>query len=121
MTKLPFSKEEQLQLLLARKLFAEIERLLPDEPSPWKLLTVTKADVLAFLESHPDLAETFFSEAGSGESCPNWHDVPAMWRDAGTGAYKVAWMNRGKPIDAANYSTIENAVANYIALRYFGG
>lgn len=118
MTILPFSKEEQVKLLLARKLFAEIEKLFPNTPDSWKMLTITKSDVLDYLRSHSDASTDFFGKAGFGNACPNWHDVPAVWKEGSL--YRVAWLEHGKPINGTDYPTLDEAIANYISLRYLG-
>lgn len=119
MNKLSHSKDEQIELLLARKLFAEIDKLYPNMASPWELLTITESDIHAYLETHPESAHAFFAQAGGGDSCPNWHDVPAVWKDVG--AYKVAWVDHGKPVEATTHSKLEDALVKYIRLRYLGG
>ena len=119
MNKLPYSKDEQIELLLAQRLFAEIEKLYPNLASPWELLTVTESDVHAYLETHLESAHAFFAQTGGGDTCPNWHDVPAVWKDGGV--YKVAWLDRGKPTGASTHSKLENALARYVRLRYLGG
>lgn len=119
MTDLPFSKEKQIELLLQRKLFAEVDKLHPNMPNPKQLLTITASDIHAYLKAYPAAAESFFSQAGGGSSCPNWHDVPAVWKDGS--AYKVAWLDHGKPADAHAYPALADALTKYISLRYLGG
>lgn len=117
MTILELSKEKQIELLLQRKLFAEIDRLHPNTPSPERLLTITRADVLGYLKANPASAEAFFAEAGGGNSCPNWHDVPAIWKEGAK--YKVACLDHGKPLGAVEeFSTLADSLARYISLRF---
>jgi hypothetical protein len=120
MTSIAIPKQKQIELLLQRKLFKEISRLHPNEPSPEHLLTITAADVSAYLKANPASAESFFVQAGGGDSCPNWHDVVAVWREGFK--YKVAGLDHGKPMEPVEeFSVLSDALARYISLRYLGG
>lgn len=108
-------KEKQIALLLIDELFSELKKLHPDSP-PHKHVTITAADVLRYFNDHPASAAHYFIRMGAGEQCPNNGIAPAVWRERAI--YKVALVKHGKPANMESFTSLAEALAKFVKLRF---
>ena len=109
-------KEEQIKALVQGSIYVLLKEYLanPQIVDFRKYISVTRADLEAFLSQNPQVAETYFQKYRDRESI---HEVQ-MIEKVGS-LYKVYEMDHSMPRFERSFSTLYEAVAEHI-LRSHG-
>jgi hypothetical protein len=115
MDPLPVSKADQINAMLNGTLFHLLGRYVDDplRTDFRKLITVERADIVAYLREHPQAAETYFQ--WQLINSPN-HDVETILRRKN--GYVVVTMFHGEERFPRQFSSIAEAVAEHVLLNF---
>ena len=115
MDRLPVSKEDQINAMLNGTLFHFLEKYVDDplRTDFRKLITVERADIIAYLDKHPQAAEMYFQKQLI--DTPN-HDVETIFHRRNR--YLVVAMCHGEEIFPRWFNSMSEAVAEHVLLNF---
>jgi|GEM_PF-1529394 len=107
-------KNDQIQAMLEGRTYELISPHLIDAGADFrKYLTVTRPDVTAFVQEHPDLAEIYFAKQSERK------DMLEMNKLRKQGAYyQVLWVDHGKIRSQKQFSSLAEAVVEHVLIEH---
>ena len=85
----------------------------PERVGLRRFITVDRAALLAYLNDHPEEAESYMSRHGGLQS---GHDVARLVREGGT--YVTCWMDHGSALSVRRFQTLDEAVAEHVLMSH---
>ncbi|MBI2788844.1 MAG: hypothetical protein HYX59_09200 [Elusimicrobia bacterium] len=111
----PFGKDRQAELLLKGEWHLAAQQRFPEAVHAsltLQYLTISRAELAAYAEKNPVLAEEYFERMQTRDSS-KLHDVCVIWRS--DGVFKVAMVDHGTPRGVTAYAFVSQAVADHIS------
>lgn len=115
MKPLPIPKSEQIAALLNGSFFNLLSDYVenPKYLNTRKFITITRQDLVEYLNVNPDKANAFFAKELENNTT---HDVARIWREENE--YVVAWMDHGEPRNRRAFHGLAEAIADLVIATY---
>ncbi len=106
------SRDEQIQAMLDGKFFDLLKEYIDEEPSAdnyRQYITVTRRDMVDFLNRHLQMTNSYFKKFSSENPFNDGAGIAEEWN-----TYLVFWMDHGRRTSIIRFKSMNEALAEFV-------